>query len=584
LSETEKGTQIRLLIPPSDPDFPFDLEALEILLMVPTKYPLHQCSLTKRSNMNINGSYRNLELGYETFTKENYASSHISLVQQMDWLDKHMEEILQKSPAPTIRFVSYPKKGSPKAPLPISQNPKPAVNKHDILNPSRSAKALNPNAAIFVSACYTPEQRKEAAKRRHHEMRQLQTRFGTSYSVVKANGHQTVCSIHIQWNDLDPSVQEQLGENLILEYSVPVMYPLEPCSISIQKPSLENFRAMDAVQFLPPSKPYPEIKPETSEPPKPVLTPKPKEILYNETKDNRVIVVNDRCLLLPPNAKPIDGDTCGNEEGEERENDGNESCGRCKGSLAIDNIQPEKVNTKRESWTTCPTCTLMVGVRFLSDFIHPNASTLGLLQLVKLSPISLVSLSLTATCAQCLTESSTCVQFNDPRILNQQCSACFTKMSLGYESHRYFRIGTDEGQFEADEAQVMKLKQKGSIKTKVCGQPLPDKGRCSHYRKSKRWFRFPCCQKLYPCNTCHDLDQDHPYTYAQRHVCGMCSREQAIMPLCTGCNHAFEPDQHKGAFWEGGQGMRDKTKMSRKDTRKHKGTQKVQSRKQDRVG
>ncbi|KAI9028123.1 hypothetical protein CLU79DRAFT_811145 [Phycomyces nitens] len=637
-TDTRNGSQIRLVIPPSDPDFPFDLDALEVLLMVPTTYPVCKPSLTITNHDIPKGFSRNLESGYDAFVR-NCTSFHLTLVQQMDWLDRNMQDILQKPPAPTIRFVSVPNP---------SQELRPVVNSHN--STQQSKKALNPNAAIFVSALYTPEQKGEAAKRRHYEMRQLQTRFGTFYSLIKANGHETVCLIQLDWSDLDPSVQEQIGNNLTVKYSIPLMYPLEPCSISIQEPPLEEFRNTaisnafsirvkdsgaslfqnlnwlnrnisslyrEATPPVSPPQPNPETIPETPQQSKQSKQSKPaiatREIIYNETKDNRVIVVKDPLLLIPPNVEPKEEEALESDQPVRLQDivssprRGTEirlenvclknvalarcvsvsmvlKCARCKGSVVMDNIQPEETNTKHESWKTCPTCTLMVGVKFLADWIHPNASTLGILQLVQLSPISLVSFSLAATCAQCLIEPSSSVQFNSPRVLNQQCSSCFTKMSLGYEDHRYFRIGTDDGQFEADEAQVMKLKQKTPPNTKVPGQPLPDKGRCSHYRKSKRWFRFPCCQKLYPCNTCHDLDQDHPYTYAQRHVCGMCSREQAILPQCAGCNHAFEPEKHKGAFWEGGQGMRDKAKMSRKDTRKHKGIEKLQSRKQDRVG
>jgi hypothetical protein len=34
----------------------------------------------------------------------------------------------------------------------------------------------------------------------------------------------------------------------------------------------------------------------------------------------------------------------------------------------------------------------------------------------------------------------------------------------------------------------------------VAGQELPRRGRCQHYAKSQRWFRFSCCAKVFPCD------------------------------------------------------------------------------------
>lgn len=36
------------------------------------------------------------------------------------------------------------------------------------------------------------------------------------------------------------------------------------------------------------------------------------------------------------------------------------------------------------------------------------------------------------------------------------------------------------------------------------------KGTCKHYKKSKRWLRFSCCNRIYPCDICHDEQSDHP--------------------------------------------------------------------------
>ena len=58
------------------------------------------------------------------------------------------------------------------------------------------------------------------------------------------------------------------------------------------------------------------------------------------------------------------------------------------------------------------------------------------------------------------------------------------------------------------------------------GEPLPNRGACAHYKRSYRWFRFGCCEKVYACDRCHDEAEAHEWEWAKRMVCGWCSREQ----------------------------------------------------------
>ena len=106
-------------------------------------------------------------------------------------------------------------------------------------------------------------------------------------------------------------------------------------------------------------------------------------------------------------------------------------------------------------------------------------------------------------------------------------------------------------------------------------------------------YRFPCCGKVYPCDVCHDTAEDHPMERANRMICGYCSREQVsscfvclsvcLLSVCLsvyylsvclsvqtyngtkpctlcGSNLAHI---HVTPHWEGGQGCRNKTNMSR---------------------
>ena len=102
------------------------------------------------------------------------------------------------------------------------------------------------------------------------------------------------------------------------------------------------------------------------------------------------------------------------------------------------------------------------------------------------------------------------------------------------------------------------------------GEPLPDRGACAHYRRSYRWFRFSCCSKVYPCDKCHDDGEDHANEWANRMICGWCSREQNYsVESCAFCGRSVIGKRGKG-YWEGGKGTRDRVLMRRGDKRKYR--------------
>ncbi len=116
------------------------------------------------------------------------------------------------------------------------------------------------------------------------------------------------------------------------------------------------------------------------------------------------------------------------------------------------------------------------------------------------------------------------------------------------------------------------------------GKPLPDNGTCKHYKRSYRWFRFPCCGRVFPCDQCHDENNkdSHEPARANRILCGQCAREQPASNKICKCGFEFETG--KSHFWEAGKGQRDQSKMNRKDSHKFSGLNKTESQKAKRVG
>ena len=104
------------------------------------------------------------------------------------------------------------------------------------------------------------------------------------------------------------------------------------------------------------------------------------------------------------------------------------------------------------------------------------------------------------------------------------------------------------------------------------GTALPDVGRCAHFRRSLRWLRFPCCGRAHPCAECHagsDCAAAGDNVWADRMICGQCSREQRFSASapCESCGFKMGQGGSK-SHWNGGAGMRDRTRLSKKDSRR----------------
>jgi len=72
---------------------------------------------------------------------------------------------------------------------------------------------------------------------------------------------------------------------------------------------------------------------------------------------------------------------------------------------------------------------------------------------------------------------------------------------------------------------------------------------------------------------------------ATRQICGFCSVEQNLSKsgICVACEHDMTGTRGS-AYWEGGEGCRDPSKMAHNESRKTKGQAKTASQKANRVG
>ncbi|KAF7587996.1 hypothetical protein BBP40_006448 [Aspergillus hancockii] len=245
-------------------------------------------------------------------------------------------------------------------------------------------------------------------------------------------------------------------------------------------------------------------------------------------------------------------------------------CDRCKEQMDVKNVPQVKDRAAALSPKVelCKKCANTMSFGFRRQFIHPNSTRAGYLDLDGCTIADLLPSSFIPTCAECSTS------FPAPGVVavrgesaSASCRQCHRKMVLKIPEVKFLKVGS--AAFTSRDQAPQRRKQKEVLGI-VTGQELPRRGRCMHYGKSYRWFRFSCCAKVFPCDKCHDAAADHPNEHANRMICGFCSREQTCRPEDCGVCRAVLIGKAGHGFWEGGKGTRNKVLMSRKDPRKYK--------------
>ncbi|KAJ5292926.1 UNC93-like protein [Penicillium atrosanguineum] len=242
-------------------------------------------------------------------------------------------------------------------------------------------------------------------------------------------------------------------------------------------------------------------------------------------------------------------------------------CERCKQTVDIKNvpqIQDPKASPRIES---CRKCANSMSIGFRRQMMHSHANRAGYLDLEGCIIVDLIPSNFLPTCSECSTvhpmPGVSAVRGESAMAI---CRHCHRKMVFKLPEVKFLVVGT-----AGITSRALPLKKKPrEVLGIVAGQELPRRGRCQHYSKSHRWFRFSCCAKVFPCDKCHDADTDHPNEHANRMICGFCSREQIYRPENCGICKAVLVGKAGSGFWEGGKGTRNRALMSRKDPRKYK--------------
>ncbi|KIW16433.1 hypothetical protein PV08_06485 [Exophiala spinifera] len=245
-------------------------------------------------------------------------------------------------------------------------------------------------------------------------------------------------------------------------------------------------------------------------------------------------------------------------------------CLRCKTQLDIQNVkasdlaQSTTISTRTE---TCLKCTTPFTISFIPSPLHANTIRAGTIDVAGCTISDLLPSMFQPTCSSCSSTFSAppgMVSVRGDKPI-QVCRSCHAKMSFTIPEVKFLRVSNHSA------ALPLRKAKKENLGISA-GTPLPEKGTCQHYKHSYRWFRFGCCNRVYPCDRCHDAAESHVNEHADRMVCGWCSREQRFRTEdCAVCGHSLMRRRRAaGGFWEGGQGTRDKRLMSRKEKRKYK--------------
>ncbi|CAI4232677.1 unnamed protein product [Auanema sp. JU1783] len=249
------------------------------------------------------------------------------------------------------------------------------------------------------------------------------------------------------------------------------------------------------------------------------------------------------------------------------------NCFRCK----LNSIHDVECRGSGKTWC-CEKCSTFLSLKLVPQIVHEQSNVIARMEArgcIQFDCI-LKDSKMDYTCFFCNKEDTVqSVSFGEAH--KSWCRQCHTSCEFTISAIRFrgdFTLCTQEVKSQT------KLRRPKKTKTDVGvavtpGLSLPQLGTCKHYKKSYRWFRFPCCGRTFPCDVCHEeAGLGHEMKVANRMICGHCSNEQPFQKdkPCSSCNSATT--RKKSQFWEGGKGCRNQLLMSKNDGHKFNGSRK----------
>ncbi|KAK9425169.1 hypothetical protein SUNI508_03309 [Seiridium unicorne] len=611
-------TNLSFHLRPSDPDFPFELDHLDCEVQVPKAYPEGSPVLRVRNKDIPRGFGINIEKGWDKLVQERKGATLLTLTNA---LDKHLEALLSEQKSETVTLMTFKDTrhldGSADTP---GASGTPATKVQD-------APASAPRRPYIPEESFTREQIADAKARRAQEVRQLDARMGRM-SLFHKSADGIVYTL-----PLEPKRRTELPVELqaikSVQLIIPLLYPLQ--SLRILLNDVESQDAEDLEEAF--AKRAAQQKQMTLMSHLNHLTQNlhilakaarstPTQIstgLQEKQNVSPIVGLNEqpitgeddkshiKVIPRPPEWTLVDehGDSeeLSDDWGSEDESDDggvlidkndiphsqpvqqaesgtaisfplvelhgvellqvtilgiNVKCERCRTANEVTGLKP---NTDKAS--SCKKCATAFTVKYRPELVHQNSVRAGFIDVAGCTVADMLPSTFVPTCGRCSASGLGLVSVRG-EVTTNVCRECHSKFTFKIPEVKFLAIS--HGAVLPPATGPKRRQEKLGLHA---GEPLPDRGACQHYKRSYRWFRFSCCSKVHPCDKCHDTAEDHINEWANRMICGWCSREQNYaVEACTFCGRSVIGRKGRG-FWEGGKGTRDKAKMSRKDKRKY---------------
>lgn len=617
ISNLQNGvTNVSFHLKPSDPDFPFELDYLDCEVQVPRHYP-EEAPLLRVKNKDIpRGFGINIESGWDKLVSERKNATLLNLTNA---LDKNLETFLSEQKSETVTLMTFKDiRHLDSSPATSTENTTRNVTPQPV-------KAPPPARPYIPEESFTREQMAEAKARRAQETRQLEARMGRM-SLFHKSADGIVYTL-----PLEPRRRSELPVELrpitSVQLIIPLLYPLQPLRILLNDVESKDAEVLEELFFVRASQQkqmtlmshlnylaqnihvlaktaQSTLKQTISEPQEEQQTADPSiHTIVDKDNKNHVQVIQ-----RPPEWTLVDehGDSEGSSSDDwdsEDDSDGggvlvertntsvyeaahqvesgtsisfplvelhgiellqvtilglNVKCERCR---TINEVTGLKPNTEKAS--SCKKCATPFTIKFRPEMVHQNSVRAGFIDVAGCTVADMLPSTFVPTCGRCSSPGLGLVSVRG-EVTTNVCRECHGKFTFKIPEVKFLAIS--HGAVLPPSTGPKRRQEKLGLHA---GEPLPDRGTCPHYKRSYRWFRFSCCSKVHPCDKCHDAAEDHINEWANRMICGWCSREQNYaVEACLFCGRSVIGRKGRG-FWEGGKGTRDKTRMSRKDKRKY---------------
>ncbi|TLD25275.1 hypothetical protein PspLS_06113 [Pyricularia sp. CBS 133598] len=620
-------TYLQFRIKPSDPDFPYELDYLEVEIRVPSSYPKQPPSLSVENRDIPRGFSINIERGWDKLVAERKGNT--TLLSLTNALDRNLESFLSEQKAETVKMTIF------KDTRHID-----AMAAEALSQPETVVEPPPQRRPLYRPETFTKEQIAEAKAIRAQETRQLEARMGR-LPLYQKSSDGIVYTL-----PLDPKRRSELPAGLrpvkSVQLIIPLLYPLQQIRVllnDVQSDEAEpveeifaekaaaqrSMNLMSHVNFLTQNihvlakqahanreaalaaermqakvehraedvdghgkaaahvSSMDDVKGHVK------VIPRPPEWSYGNAgeseSDSEDSYDSDEygqggASLDPPDAQePTASSTRTTEKGtaitfpsielygveilEISTLSISAKCLRCKTNNDLGGLKP---NVDKVS--SCKKCATEFVATFRPELVHQNSTRAGFINLSGCTVTDLLPSTFVPTCSKCSTAAAqgfVSVRGDATTNVCRECHGRFTFKIPEVKLQNYSPGAS--GSLPPTNGPRRRQEKLGLH----AGDPLPARGACEHYKKSYRWFRFSCCDRVSACDKCHDAEADgHVHEWANRMICGWCSREQNYrVDSCGFCGRSVVGRRGTG-YWEGGKGTRDQVLMRRNDKRKHR--------------